>query len=133
MLTQRIIGTTVNVAVNVAEERPRSSVAKVNLTPATISKTGSVSVGLFAWFVVAFNIAVILWGAYVRVSGSGAGCGSRWPLCNGEILPSGTHLQTLIEFVHRVTSALSLVIVFFLVVWCWRRTSKGDWARYSSV
>jgi cytochrome c oxidase assembly protein subunit 15 len=129
MLTQRIIGTTVNVA----EERPRSSIANVNLTPATISKTASVSVGPFAWFVVAYNIAVILWGAYVRVSGSGAGCGSRWPLCNGEILPSGTHSQTLIEFVHRVTSALSLVIVSFLVVWCWRRTSKGDWARYSSV
>jgi heme a synthase len=129
MLTQRIIGTTVTVA----EERPRSSVAKVNLTPATISKTGSVSVGPFAWFVVAYNIAVILWGAYVRVSGSGAGCGSLWPLCNGEILPSGTQSQTLIEFVHRVTSALSLVIVSFLVVWCWRRTSKGDWARYSSV
>jgi heme A synthase len=99
MLTQGIIGTTVNVAA----ERPRSSVAKVNLTPATISKTGSVSVGPFAWFVVAYNIAVILWGAYVRVSGSGAGCGSRWPLCNGEILPSGTQSQTLIEFVHRVT------------------------------
>jgi hypothetical protein len=69
MLTQRIIGTTVNVA----EERPRSSVAKVNLTPATISKAGSLSVGPFAWFVVAYHIAVILWGAYVRVSGSGAG------------------------------------------------------------
>jgi heme A synthase len=55
--------------------------------------------------------------AYVRVSGSGAGCGSRWPLCNGEILPLGAQAQTLIEFVHRVTSALSLVIVSFLVVW----------------
>jgi cytochrome c oxidase assembly protein subunit 15 len=83
--------------------------------------------------IVAYNIAIILWGAYVRVSGSGAGCGSRWSLCNGEVLPSGTQSQTLIEFVHRVTSALSLVIVSFLVVWCWRRTSKGDWARYSSV
>ena len=41
----------------------------------------------FAWAVVAYNLAVILWGAYVRASGSGAGCGSHWPLCNGEVVP----------------------------------------------
>jgi heme a synthase len=90
-------------------------------------------VARLAWLIVAYNIAVILWGAYVRTSGSGAGCGSRWPLCNGEILPSITQSQTLIEFMHRVTSAVCLILVFFLVVWCWRHTSKGDWPRYSSV
>jgi len=86
-----------------------------------------------AWLIVAYNIAVILWGAYVRSSGSGAGCGSRWPLCNGKILPSTMQSQTLIEFIHRATSAFSILIVSFLVVWCWRRTSKGDWPRYSAV
>jgi heme a synthase len=101
--------------------------------PRAAPASGVKPVARLAWLVVAFNMASILWGAYVRVSGSGAGCGSRWPLCNGEILPSGTQSQTLIEFVHRVTSALSLVIVSFLVIWCWRRTSKADWARYSSV
>jgi cytochrome c oxidase assembly protein subunit 15 len=87
----------------------------------------------FAWLVVAYNIAVTLWGAYVRATGSGAGCGSRWPLCNGQLLPSAAQSQTLIEFTHRVTSALALVLVFALVVWCWRKTSKGDWARYAVV
>jgi len=90
-------------------------------------------VARLAWLIVAYNMTVILWGAYVRGSGSGAGCGRRWPLCNGEILPSITQSQTLIEFMHRVTSAVSLILVFFLVVWCWRQTSKGDWLRYSSV
>jgi cytochrome c oxidase assembly protein subunit 15 len=90
-------------------------------------------VARLAWLIVAYNMTVILWGAYVRGSGSGAGCGSRWPLCNGEILPSITQSQTLIEFMHRVTSAVSLILVFFLVVWCWRQTSKDDWPRYSSV
>ena len=90
-------------------------------------------VARLAWLIVAYNIGVILWGAYVRASGSGAGCGSRWPLCNGEILPSIIQSQTLIEFIHRVTSAFSIVIVSFLVVWCWRRTSKGNWPRYSAV
>jgi heme a synthase len=90
-------------------------------------------VARLAWLIVAYNMTVILWGAYVRESGSGAGCGSRWPLCNGEILPSITQSQALIEFMHRVTSAVSLILVFFLVVWCRRHTSKGDWPRYSSV
>jgi len=85
------------------------------------------------WLIVAYNIAVILWGAYVRASGSGAGCGRHWPRCNGEILPSTTQSQTAIEFIHRVTSAFSLVLGSFLVAWCWRRTSKGDWPRYSAV
>src|SRR5260370_38310430 len=86
-------------------------------------------VARLAWLSVAYTIAVILWGAYVRASGSGAGCGSRWPLCNGEILPSITQSQTLIEFMHRVASALSLILVFFLVVCGWRQTSKGCWLR----
>jgi hypothetical protein len=104
-----------------------------DIGPRAASTSGVKPVARLAWLIVAYNIAIILWGAYVRVSGSGAGCGSRWPLCNGEILPSGTQSQTLIEFVHRVTSTLSLVIVSFLVVWCRRRTPKGDSARYSSV
>jgi cytochrome c oxidase assembly protein subunit 15 len=87
----------------------------------------------FAWFVVCYNIAVILWGAYVRATGSGAGCGSHWPLCNGEIVPTSGKLQTLIEFTHRVTSGLSIVLVFVLLVWCWRRTRKGDWPRRLAV
>jgi cytochrome c oxidase assembly protein subunit 15 len=101
--------------------------------PSRASASELKPVARLAWLIVAYNMTVILWGAYVRGSGSGAGCGSRWPLCNGEILPSITRSQTLIEFMHRVTSAVSLILVFFLVVWCWRHTSKGDWPRYSSV
>jgi cytochrome c oxidase assembly protein subunit 15 len=57
------------------------------------------------------TIAVILWGAYVRISGSGAGCGSHWPTCNGEVIPHPKSIATLIEVTHRLTSgALSLLI-----------------------
>src|SRR6266481_2081628 len=87
----------------------------------------------FAWLTLAYNIAVILWGAYVRASGSGAGCGNRWPLCNGAVLLRTPQAQTIIEFTHRLTSALAVVLVSSLLVWCWRNTSKGDWARYSSL
>lgn len=87
----------------------------------------------FAWLTLAYNVAVILWGAYVRATGSGAGCGNRWPLCNGTVLPRTPQAQTIIEFTHRLTSGLAILMVSSLLVWCWRKTSKGDWARYSSV
>jgi len=98
-----------------------------------LSRTRPVTLGRFAWFVVAYNIAVILWGAYVRATGSGAGCGSHWHLCNGAILPGTNQTQTLIEFTHRVTSAASLVLVAILLILCWRRTAIGDWPRYSAI
>jgi heme A synthase len=59
----------------------------------------------YAWFLVAYTIAVIMWGAYVRATGSGAGCGSHWPTCNGEILHRPEQIETLIELTHRITSA----------------------------
>ena len=43
---------------------------------------------LFAWGVLGYSILVILWGAFVRATGSGAGCGSHWPLCNGVVVPA---------------------------------------------
>ena len=58
----------------------------------------------FAWAVLAYNVLVILWGALVRATGAGAGCGSHWPLCNGVVLPRSPTAATLIELTHRLTS-----------------------------
>jgi len=120
-------------APNANHELIASSVFNGSAPPDSISKSGCVSLARFAWFVVAYNIAVIVWGAYVRATGSGAGCGSHWPLCNGEFLPTTPQTQTVIEFTHRVTSGVSLVLVAFLLICCWRSTAKGDWPRYSAV
>jgi heme A synthase len=75
---------------------------------------------MYAWIVLAINVLVVLWGAFVRASGSGAGCGSHWPLCNGVVLPQSPGLHTIIEFTHRVTSGLALLSVAGLVVWSFR-------------
>ncbi len=83
----------------------------------------------FAWSVLAYNIAVILWGAYVRATGSGAGCGRHWPLCNGEVLLRAPSLATTIEFSHRVTSGLALLSVVALLVWTMRATPPRHAAR----
>ena len=75
---------------------------------------------------------VILWGAYVRASGSGAGCGEHWPMCKGEVIPQSPSLKTMIEFSHRVTSGLSLLLVVGLF-WLARRIFPvGHGARRSS-
>ncbi len=83
----------------------------------------------FAWFTLAFLIFVILWGAFVRATGSGAGCGSHWPLCNGVVIPRGVRTETLIEFTHRITSALSGLLVLVLWVWAFRLYPKGHIVR----
>ena len=64
-----------------------------------------------------WNIAVVLWGAYVRASGSGAGCGNHWPLCNGEVLPRAAQVQTIIEFTHRAMSGIAFLATLALALW----------------
>jgi heme A synthase len=70
--------------------------------------------------VLLYNIAVVLWGAFVRATGAGAGCGKHWPLCNGEILPLSPTLNTIIEFTHRATSGIDLALVAGLAIWAFR-------------
>ncbi|MBW6394229.1 heme o synthase [Thermus sp. PS18] len=86
----------------------------------------------YAWGVLVWNILVALWGAYVRATGSGAGCGSHWPTCNGEIIPRSPQVETLIEFTHRATSGLAFLSVLFLALLAFRLFSKGHPARLSS-
>ena len=83
----------------------------------------------FAWLVLGWNVAVILWGAFVRATGSGAGCGAHWPLCNGEVVPRAPALETMIEFTHRATSGVALLLVLALVLWVYRERPKGHPAR----
>jgi heme A synthase len=83
----------------------------------------------FAWSVLGWNVFVILWGTFVRASGSGAGCGSHWPLCNGEIVPRAPAIETIIEFTHRATSGLALLAVAALLVWAFRLFPKPHPAR----
>jgi heme A synthase len=78
----------------------------------------------FAWGVLAYNLLVILWGAYVRATGSGAGCGSHWPLCNGVVIPLQPQIETIIEFTHRLMSGLSLILVVIMFIWAFRSYRK---------
>lgn len=87
----------------------------------------------FAWLVLGYNVLVILWGAYVRATGSGAGCGAHWPLCNGEVVPRDPSLEMLVEFSHRISSGFALIAVIALAVWVWRRVAAPHPARRAAV
>ena len=91
----------------------------------------------FAWGVLAYNVAVILWGALVRATGSGAGCGGHWPLCNGDVLPDVSKIGTVIELTHRIMSGVALILVAAMFVWAWKTFAYGHaarrWATWSLV
>lgn len=83
----------------------------------------------YGWATMAVTVLVIVWGAVVRATGSGAGCGSHWPLCNGDVVPMAPTVSTIIEFVHRVTSGLVMVMAVGLVVIARRTFPAGHLAR----
>jgi heme A synthase len=87
----------------------------------------------YSWLTLAFNVAVVLWGSIVRATGSGAGCGSHWPLCNGVIVPQSPRIETIIELSHRLTSGVALLLVVGLVVGAFRWLPRGHAARKAAV
>lgn len=87
----------------------------------------------YVWGVLFYNVLVILWGAFVRATGSGAGCGAHWPLCNGEVIPRAPAVETLIEFTHRLSSGLVVILMLVLVVAAFRLFPRGHLVRKSAV
>jgi len=87
----------------------------------------------FCWGALALVVGVILWGALVRATGSGAGCGSHWPMCNGEVVPTAPTTKTLVELTHRVTSGLSAIAVLLEVIFAFRLFERGHRVRKAAV
>jgi heme A synthase len=83
----------------------------------------------YAWGLLAYDVAVVVWGAYVRATGSGAGCGQHWPLCNGEVIPRAPRVATLVELSHRASSGLALVLTVGLLAWALLAFPRGHVVR----
>jgi heme a synthase len=88
---------------------------------------------LFAWTVLAYNVLVILWGAYVRVSFSGDGCGAHWPFCNGQVIPQNMAAPMAIEFTHRVMTSVDSFAVIAMCAWAFLAFPRKHAARLYSV
>jgi heme A synthase len=87
----------------------------------------------YAWGVLMMNLAVVLWGAVVRATGSGAGCGRHWPRCNGQMLPELASAKTLVEYSHRASSGIAFLLVAALLVAVLRTFPAGHPARRGAV
>jgi heme a synthase len=73
---------------------------------------------VLAWSMLWLTVAVVVGGALVRATDSGAGCGETWPICGGQLIPNiGTH-HTAIEVSHRLTTGLlgTVLVLLFLLV-----------------
>jgi cytochrome c oxidase assembly protein subunit 15 len=103
------------------------------LAPATERTTRSRLLPLYAATVLGFMVLVILWGAVVRATGSGAGCGNHWPLCNGDFFPHHPRLATVIEFTHRSMSGVCTALVAGLIGWTFLTRPSGHRARKAVV
>lgn len=86
-----------------------------------------------AWAALVYNLLVILWGAVVRITGAGAGCGDHWPLCNGVVVPQSPGMHTVIEFSHRLTSGASGLLAIALVALAFVATPRGHLARTGAL
>jgi heme a synthase len=95
--------------------------------------TARASFHRFSLLVLAATLVVIMWGAYVRASGSGAGCGSHWPTCNGEIIPRSPGVKTVVEFTHRLSSGVAFLMVAFQLVWAYRSFGRRHPVRRAAV
>jgi cytochrome c oxidase assembly protein subunit 15 len=83
----------------------------------------------FSWGMVAYTLIIILWGAWVRISGSGDGCGDHWPLCHGAAVPLGSPVKTWIEVSHRYSTALFGVLILLQIIWVFRKGPSTSSAR----
>ncbi len=99
----------------------------------TLTNREHLKFGRFAWALLAYNIPVILWGAYVRVSFSGDGCGAHWPFCNGVVVPHHMAPAMAIEFTHRAMTSLDVVAAIALCVWAFLLFPRKHAVRLYSV
>ena len=74
---------------------------------------------VLAWVAAAATYLLIVFGAIVRITGSGMGCGDHWPLCNGRAFPPLDDLATVIEWTHRQLAVVVSLLVFAVAGYSW--------------
>ena len=97
------------------------------------SLRGGRGLSRYAACVLGFMVVVILEGAVVRATGSGAGCGNHWPLCNGEVIPHHPRIATMIEFAHRSLTGILVTMVVGLIAWVFVARERGTHVRRAAV
>jgi heme A synthase len=86
-----------------------------------------------SWIVLAYNLPVILWGAFVRISFSGDGCGANWPTCSGQFIPQKMPIPMAIEYTHRMMTSLDTLLVLAMLLWAFFAFPKKHAVRRYAV
>jgi heme A synthase len=71
------------------------------------------------YLAVLLGFAQIVFGAIVRITGSGLGCGDHWPDCYGSFTPTQNAPNLLVEISHRYGAAALTVVILALVIAAW--------------
>src|SRR5690625_5257306 len=85
-------------------------------------KRGNYLIRTIKWLSVVSSIGmvfILLGGALVTKTDSGAGCGTSWPLCNGQLFPSEITAELIIELNHRLVSSVIGITVVSLAILSW--------------
>jgi len=72
------------------------------------------------------GFAQIVFGAIVRITGSGLGCGDHWPDCYGSFTPAHRGIALLIEISHRYGAALLSLAVLALFLAAWTARARDE-------
>ncbi|TVR59614.1 MAG: heme A synthase [Gemmatimonadales bacterium] len=112
---------------------PRESSSAATMMRSPTIPTGRTRFIPFAWGVFIYSMLVILWGYFLRISESGDGCGTDWPLCHGAMVPAGHTFPTWVEFVHRATSGVVLLLVIAMAIWAFRAFPRGHAVRLGAA
>lgn len=85
-----------------------------------------VSVKRASYIALAVAFIHIVFGAIVRISGSGMGCGDNWPKCYGYWIPPFERMDLIIEVTHRYLALTLFVSIAWLVFTAWRARSVAS-------
>lgn len=77
---------------------------------------------------IALTVALIhiVFGAIVRISGSGMGCGENWPKCYGYWFPPFERMDLVIEVTHRYLAIALFASIAYLVATVWRYRTESS-------
>jgi heme a synthase len=73
-----------------------------------------------AFIALAVAVSHIVFGAFVRISGSGMGCGDHWPKCYGYWFPPLQRMDLIIEVTHRYLAVILFIAIAAMAVRAWR-------------
>jgi heme A synthase len=89
-----------------------------------VSAISSARIRAAAWVALAVSVVHVVFGAIVRISGSGMGCGDHWPKCYGYWFPPFSRMDLVIEVLHRYLAVGLFVAIAALFAAAWRRRSE---------